>query len=155
MTEVRYTKKGLDELRAQLTAMPKARAHVGLFAEKSIRKAGTIDNPNLGLEHEYGDPRVKLPQRSFLRLPLIRWLGPEVELKGRSLFRMLRSKGLPGMLKLIGVLGESVVQRAFVTGGFGAWPKLANTTIKRKGSAKILIETAQLRKAVSSRVVLK
>jgi hypothetical protein len=67
--------------------------------------------------------------------------------------RRIRMTGVKSAVKLLGVMGEETVQEAFATGGFGQWPALRPRTIQRKGSSRILIDSAQLRKAVTSRVV--
>jgi hypothetical protein len=53
--------------------------------------------------------------------------------------------GVKSAVKLLGVMGEETVQEAFATGGFGQWPALRPRTIQRKGSSRILIDSAQLR----------
>jgi hypothetical protein len=53
------------------------------------------------------------------------------------------------IFNLIGALGVGLVQQAFATGGFGKWAPLKAATIKRKGGAAILIDSAQLRKSIT------
>ena len=65
----------------------------------------------------------------------------------------MKRNGVKSMMGRLGVYAEETIQEAFNTGGWGVWPKLALSTVKRKGSSRILIETAQMRKAISSRVV--
>ncbi len=86
-------------------------------------------------------------------MPLMLHLGPALMAQGKGLLRILREQGVKRFLGLIGATGEDVVQEAFATGGWGAWPKLAPSTVAAKHSSAILIESAQMRKAVSSRVI--
>jgi len=86
-------------------------------------------------------------------MPLSLVLGPEILCCGIIWINELVNHGGQYTLALLGMLGEDVVEEAFNTGGFGQWPALAPETIRRKRSARILIETTQLRKSVSSRVV--
>ena len=66
---------------------------------------------------------------------------------------MIMAGGMRGALKTLGVVAEGTIQKAFATGGWGEWPKLSPVTIRRKKSSKILIDTSQLRRSISSRVV--
>ena len=52
----------------------------------------------------------------------------------------------------IGIGGESVIQEAFDTRGFGQWAPDAPATVDRKGSDAPLIDIGTLRHAVGSRV---
>ena len=52
----------------------------------------------------------------------------------------------------IGIIAEGVVQEAFSTRGFGKWAPNSEMTIAQKGSDSPLIDTAQLRKSISSDV---
>ncbi len=156
MNTVRYNKAGLTALRKQIKLAGNARAHVGLFKENSGRVAepGRIaSNPSLGAEHEYGNPENKLPERSWLRMPLLTKLTPKM-LATVDWVAIIRKRGLMRALASLGAMGEQVVQEAFATRGFGNWKPLEPETVKRKGgSTKILIETNQMRRAVASRVV--
>lgn len=157
----------LQRLRSSVAGLGRQRAHVGLFSDKAARRPdGTRqnaipDNPSLGAIHEFGlsfsrvgdQSTTTIPRRSFLQMPLSLVLGNEVLRGGILWANELITHGSEYTLALLGMLGEDVVQEAFNTGGFGQWPALAPETIRRKRSARILIETSQLRKAVSSRVI--
>lgn len=154
MNTVRANFDTLKTLRKKLAVLENSRAQVGLFEDTAGRstEAGRVtDNPTLGFLHEFGD--TNLPARSWLRLPLWVHLGPVVEAKGTSWLWMLMNRGVRRTLALLGAMAEDVVQEGFATGGFGNWTPLAPSTIRRKKSSAILIETAQMRKAVSSRVI--
>jgi hypothetical protein len=155
---------GLRTLQRQVAELPAHKVQVGLFEDTAGRVAdpGRIDNnPSLGAVHEFGlgfsilktHAEVWIPERSFLRMPLQLHLGPALMAAGKGLFKVLREQGVKRFLGLIGATAEDVVQEAFATGGWGVWPKLAPSTIAAKHSAAILIESAQMRKAVSSRVI--
>jgi hypothetical protein len=142
------------KLRKQLEDLQTHKAQVGLFEDTASRKPGRgqiTDNPSLGWEHEIGNPMTNLPPRSFLQMPLQHHMGQVLKF---DWLRRIRMNGTKSAVKLLGVLGEETVQEAFATGGFGQWAPLKKETIRRKGgSTRILIDSAQLRKAVSSRVV--
>ncbi len=151
-------------LRTELAKAKNARVRVGILGSKADRfaitgAAAVKNNPTIGLEHEYGvmhNPWGCItPARSFLRMPLMTRLGLEIEKIGRSVFRaIVLKRGINVALQNLGAVGENVVQQAFATGGFGQWPALSAITIRKKGSSAILIESAQLRKSVTSQVVM-
>ena len=164
---VRLNMAPLQRLRSNLAGLAQQRAHVGLFSNTAARRqdgtrqSAIPDNPSLGAIHEFGlsfsrvrgQSTTTIPRRSFLEMPLSLVLGPKILRGGILWINELVNHGSQYTLALLGMLGEDVVQEAFNTGGFGQWPALAPETIRRKRSARILIETNQLRKAVSSRVV--
>ncbi|PHS61072.1 MAG: hypothetical protein COB09_19175 [Thalassobium sp.] len=87
-----------------------------------------------------------------------------IETKSKELMKAMSSKMVQAafvngnyekVYALLGVKAEEIVQDGFATGGFGKWPALESSTIARKGSSGILIDTAELRKSVTSDVVRK
>lgn len=171
MNQVKLNLRPLKELQQQMLQVSRRRklVQVGLFADTANRRAepGRIeDNPSLGAVHEFGlsftrkrdRATTTIPRRSFLQMPLSLYLKNELDRIRLSLGWYLTSAkkdggGAEEFLKRFGQAATDVVDRAFATGGFGHWPALRPETIRRKRSAAILIETAQLRKAVSFRVV--
>ncbi len=148
----------LRTLRRQVGELEGIKVQVGLFSDTAGRVAGPNkiqDNPSLGFGHEFGCIKTKnhIPERSFLRMPLSLHLGKAVEALGIRWLAVMMKQGTKRVLGLLGALGEDSVQEAFATRGYGVWPSLSQSTINRKGSSAILIESAQMRKAVSSRVV--
>lgn len=154
----------LQTLRRQLSELGAGRAQVGLFGDTAGRSAdpGRItSNPQLGAIHEFGltytvvknKTTIQIPERSWLRMPLQQHLGQLIQSRGTDWLWLLRNRGARRVLAFLGVVAEDVIQEGFNTGGWGAWAPLAESTIERKGSARILIESAQMRKAVASRVV--
>lgn len=112
----------------------------------------TLTNVEIGKLHEYGSKTRNIPARSFLWMPLSMHLMDAVNAKSGVINKYLNMAQVHKCYELLGIVGENVVQEAFKTGGFGTWPKLSPVTIARKGSDKILIDTAQLRKSITSRV---
>lgn len=169
---------GLGALREQMKAAASKRVHVGVLGGKDARNgdesAGYVPgNAEIGAIHEFGvvggaspfkqpgiskvpikRPHQNLPERSFLRMPLITKLPEAIAAQGRAAWRKaIVEKGVTFALRNLGVLAEGIVQDAFKTGGFGTWAKLKASTIRRKGSAAILIDKAELRQSITSRVV--
>lgn len=152
---VRYKREGLQKLIAQLGGDAGSRVQVGVFANKSTRKkdSRTIrTNAEIGYAHEFGagSRNQMLPMRSFLRMPLFQHLRDDIRINWA---KTIKERGMTAALKKLGVVCEGVIQKAFATGGFGQWTPLSPVTIRRKRSSAILIETSQLRRSISSRVV--
>lgn len=153
----------MNQLRQELKRNAGTVAHVGILGNTNTRvtsafdtsKQGEPGNADIGLVHEYGSPTNRIPERSFLRMPLLQFLAPAIYAMGKEKWRVLiLEKGLVVALKQLALLGENVVQDAFETGGFGLWAALKRATIRRKGSSAILIDTAQMRQAITSRIVV-
>lgn len=147
---------------------------VGVFSGKTARPDGELTNAALAQIHEYGSPEHNIPPRSMLRVPIAEHSKEIMEpFKGQA-ESFLAKSSLLKLYKLIGVAAEKIVQQAFATGGFGKWASLKYATLlaKNKGSLKkrkgtlaqiyagqvgegILIDSGQLRRSFSSRVIMK
>ena len=136
-------------------------ARVGILGKTASRKAGEKGtgptNAFVGLVHEKGSKSGGIPRRSFLADTFFRKGKRLTQIRGRLWKWFTGRDPTPARFKQVygalGHQGEVLVDEAFDTGGFGAWPKLKASTIKRKGSSAILIDTAQLRRAITSDVV--
>lgn len=130
-----------------------------ITTKKGTRKAGkkeaAMTNAELGRIHEYGSISKNIPARSFLRVPL--WLKfPGIIKKiGQQVIDGLTKSNIERTYKHMGIMAEKIVQNAFATRGFGRWPENSPRTIMRKKSDSPLIDTAQLRKSITSQVVSK
>lgn len=133
------------------------RTRVGILGSSAARTNGAaMDNATIGLIQMFGSVSAGIPPRDFLLMP--------IETKKRELLRSLgggmmrqafKRRDFKGMFALLGIKAEEIVQEAFATGGFGRWAPLKPSTIARKKSSAILIDTAQLRAAITSDVVTK
>ena len=155
-----------SSLRDRLHRLNGARVEVGLFASRNHRlgwvnqgilntwnsKYQELTNAALGAIHEFGSAKKKIPERSFLRMPLLLKLFPAI--KGIDWIGLIQTKGIAHALGVLGLKAEGVIHAAFRTGGWGWWPKLKRRTILAKGHDRILIETGQMEKAIDSRVVI-
>lgn len=118
-------------------------------------------NAEIGLKHEKGSYSERIPRRSFLEVPLVNNLS-KVDAMGKKLnasFKTIDTGVRPEVawrkaFTLLGIFAESIVQKAFEQSGPG-WKPNAPMTIALKGSDRPLIDTAQLRKSVTSEVLLK
>jgi hypothetical protein len=140
--------------------LPAPKVHFEDFWDKTesgkAAKQTTIGAPNnaeIGAAHEFGIVDKNLPARSWLRMPIITELPSALSVTNKDLWhRVIITKGILGALALLGAYAFDVIQLAFDTGGFGHWAALSKRTIARKGSAAILIDTAQMRQAITAEV---
>lgn len=155
--EIKVNGKILDNL---LSAMKEKKivAKVGVLGTKDARNAafdekdtGAISNATIGAAHEFGTS--KLPQRSFLRMPLQTMLSKELLKNGfftdENLREAAKEKNFKSYIEKIAITGVAVVLQAFDTGGFGEWPP---SNMERKKVKQTLVETQQLRDSITYEV---
>lgn len=123
---------------------------IGILGSKDNRDKDS--NASIGLAHEAGSQEEGIPRRSFLLDPLEEKLPTKLNEIGKNAFKSISNDNIENVFEKLGVIGEEIVQEAFDTGGFGKWPALSESTIEKKGFDTILVETTQLRKAVTSEV---
>lgn len=145
--------KRLNQLVGTFSEANNLAVKVGILSDKSARHESVGQtNASIGLVHEFGSYSRNIPERSFIRMPLIKKQGEIVKevqrIIGDHLFQ-----GVVPFLKKVGVVAEGAINEAFATGGFGAWAPISPKTEKRKNSAAILIETNQLQRSITSAVV--
>ena len=128
-------------------------ARIGVLGDKAARakdvKGKGINNAMVLAFAEYGT--TKSPIRSVLRVPLSQFLMTYLERSGAfddaTLKAVIASGSLIPWLKKVGITAEVVVQDAFNTGGFGAWPP---SDMTNKKNHQTLVETQQLRNSITS-----
>jgi len=153
----RVNLEGLDNLAKMLKAKPPV-GRIGVLGDKSFRsekdkKKNGPTNAEIGAAHEFGSFSTGLPQRSWLRMPLIRMLKTYLEKSGafnqEVTLQVLREKSMVPWLKKALVVAEVVVKDGFRTQGFGSW-----VPWKTKGytnnTGQILQDTTQLRDSVTT-----
>lgn len=139
---------------------------VGILGDKAARfntdqKTGTaatsesLTNAELGLIQERGSISRHIPARSFLQMPLFLKLDKNLSSLKKLILRGIEVGDLRIAYRDLGILAENIVQQAFGSGGFGHWLPNKPSTIARKKSSQPLIDTGQLRRSISSRVVKK
>lgn len=126
---------------------------IGIFGNKSGRKKGAATNAELGAIHEYGSFSKGIPARSFLRMPVSTQSTQVIAEATGGSKGLVASGQIVKLLKRLGIACENVIQRAFSSRGFGSWAPDKPSTVRRKGSDSPLIDTAQLRRSIASRVV--
>lgn len=164
---------GLDQLIKALKAKM-VTAKVGILGAKAIRNDTPVDkgravnatkgkapkgkfnastNAALGAIHEFGGPTM--PQRSFLRVPIADNLQKEMEASGAfdpdALREVVKEGSLTPWVQRIAILAESIVGKAFATGGFGKWPAWKNPQYTNRDN-RLLVDSGQLRDSITSEV---
>ncbi len=146
--------EGLTRLRKSLRGLEKRQVNVGILAGTDARADGW-SNATIGKQHEDGDDSIKMPPRSWLSMPL-KWALPS-DLQGAagaSVGKAFLDEGPRGALKALGLAATRTIDNAFATGGFGKWDPLRPRTVELKGGrTQILVDTTQLRAAVTYKVV--
>lgn len=171
---LQYDMTGLHHFVRLMDTSGKFVVKVGIFGNKNARgiasntKAGksglrsvskgtksTLTNAEIGLVHELGSIERSIPARSFLRMPLSMKSKEILADAFKGAPELLRKGNIRMILARLGIACEKWIQIAFGTRGFGSWmPDLLSTAI-RKGSSEPLIDTAQLRRSIASKVEAK
>ncbi len=118
----------------------------------SARRDGT-DNVLIGSVHEFGAPSVGVPQRSFIRSTIDERRQQIADVQQKALRRMTDGK-LTAMQasEITGQWVENAIKKK-ITDGDPSWRALLPATIARKGSSKALLDTTQMRSAVTHAVI--
>ena len=155
--ELQYDFTGLHNFVRLMDSANRFVVKVGIFGNKSPRgsvdgKKQTLTNAELGLIHELGSIARHIAPRSFLRMPLSLKAKEIQEKAFIGAPELIRSGNIRKILSNLGKACEIYIQQAFATGGFGNWKDIKQGTKSRKGSDAILIDTAQLRRSITSKV---
>jgi hypothetical protein len=122
---------------------------IGIF--KEAKTSDGMPVAEYGAYNEFGSltRKDRPPKRSFIRMPL--------EQKGEKVQNYVETRAknhlengdIIAIFEDIGIAGESVIQEAFDTRGFGSWKENAESTIRQKGSDAPLIDEGLLRGAIT------
>lgn len=155
--KVKLDKTVLEKLETELAKSKGSVVKVGVLAGKLDRGEGEeFNNADIGAVHELGSKEGGIPQRSFLEMPMIKQLPADVKkIKAEKFAKLIIEQGMETALKTLGVIGEQVVDKAFESRGFGTWEPNSEATIQQKGSDMPLIDTAKLRRSITSKVQMK
>jgi hypothetical protein len=151
--KISFNTKNLDELKKNLTQNDVV--EIGIFGNKAPRPDATtnLTNVEIGIKHEFGSIREKIPKRSFLEMPILYKKDELVKASAKIIGKnIMAGKPKEFSLKQIGIIAEAIIQKAFDTGGYGMWLPLSQVTIDRKGKSNILEDKLLLRKSITSRV---
>lgn len=113
-------------------------------------KGGAASVVDIATVHEFGNEKRKIPQRSFIRSTVDAERDAIARLMHREAADILTGKQtMPGALNRSGLMISGFVKKRIAA---GIKPDLKEATIRRKGSSKPLIDSGQLRNAVTHEV---
>ncbi len=149
MTDIELNLTGLDKLiKAVKARLPEIK--VGILGQQE-RVEGDLSNADIGAFHEFGTSQ--LPQRSFLRVPLMDNLSKELKKSGVLdkfiINECIKTASLVPLAKRVAIVAEGVVLGAFDTNGYGKWPP---SQMNHKTNHQTLVETGQVRDSITSEV---
>lgn len=105
----------------------------------------------IGMVHEYGSYARNIPKRPFIQPTIEANQRKYAEyLKSKTMKILLRRTTLKKELSIVGEAGKADIQKYMVEGSFTA---LSEKTIKAKGSSEPLIDTGQMRNAITYEIV--
>jgi hypothetical protein len=115
--------------------------------EANAEHDGELTNLQLGTIHEYGAPLANIPERSFVRATVDENAAAYVRLARRLGQQVL--DGARTRRQALGLFGERV--RADIVNRInrGIEPALRPATVARKKSSKPLVDTSQLKGAIT------
>lgn len=142
---------GTRELAAALNKLKRSEVLVGIPADHTARKDEPINNASLLFIHSRGSQLQNIPPRPVLE-PAIEanknLIAPELGQAAQAVFEQ-RPEEAREHLERAGTLGANAAKRWF-DDARNNWAPNAPSTIAAKGSDKPLIDTGQLRRAITS-----
>lgn len=123
--------------------------NIGVFEEAKTSEGKQV--AEIAAYNEFGSltRKDRPPKRSHIKMPLEQKSDKVAEYVERRAQSHLENGDVMAIFEDIGIAGESVIQEAFDTRGFGSWRENAASTIERKGSDAPLIDEGLLRKAIT------
>lgn len=129
----------IEELNKLLRLMKNDyRMRVGIIGNKAAAQhdnKSDLTNAQIGAFHEFGTS--KMPQRSFLLMPLQEKLSDEIPKMKKYIFKQFFDKKAPKQFYMtLGSKALDIIEAAFNTNGFGEWKALSNSTTAAWEKAK-------------------
>lgn len=155
---VEYNAKKLFKLIQNLKkGFPSVKVGIMGSQASAEHKGTNKTNVQIGFLNEFGSISQHIPARSFIRMPLQLYLSEYLRKKkalSQEEFTKAIEEGKENEFAAkVGLVAEEVIQDAFATRGFGNWAPNAPRTIAEKGSDSPLIDTGQLRRSITSKVI--
>ncbi len=151
--ETQRIDKGIAAIERYLKTLRLKKAHVKAgFIGSQPHEGTSLTVAQLGSIHEYGLGNV--PARPFMGPAFLKNRERYFEILVTAYQEALRTNRPENFMRVLKLLGlkMSADIKAFIVSGEGMAP-LAPSTIKRKGSTKPLIDTAQMLNSISFEVV--
>lgn len=142
------------QLKAVQEAVNELKKHdvlVGIPQEKASREGeGVVTNAELLFIHTNGSPARGIPPRPVLQPAIENDKERVGEMLGKAISAATngRKEEIVPALDRAGQYGENIC-KAWFTNAANGWKPNSEETIKRKGSSRPLIDTAQMRKSIT------
>lgn len=150
MSELEIVKR-LKEVMKRAEQLNQLQLVAGIPNDETSREdSGEITNAELGIIHEWGAPEKGIPERSFMRSTMSEEMENLGRLSKTQIALCLEGNTSPhDVFATIGAYLQGKIVDKITDGEFK--PNNENT-VKRKGSSKPLIDTGQLRGAITYEV---
>lgn len=141
----------MAEIERHFKELSRAKVVVGYPGDGPMHESGQFTVAALAVAHEFGVPDQGLPARPFMRQT---WDNNQADVRAKQ--RLAFGMALRGRwstrvaLERLGLDYEDKVRATIDAGNF---EPLKAATKRRKGSSRILIDTGDLRRRVTSKVV--
>jgi hypothetical protein len=147
-----FSDLGLGKFEKALKNADPLKVKVGIIGDSASRSDSAMNNAEIGATHEFGTEN--LPERSFLRMPLVAKFREYAEsspyFKDKAIKDAVKNGTLLNLFLQMGILSEEIIQEAFDSAGFGKWTP---SDMTKKQTKQTLVETTQLRKSIHSEVI--
>jgi hypothetical protein len=158
MTAGKYSvkiKNNIPKEIAKLKELQKYTIRNGVLGNKTARKEGELTNAFLLLLHTLGSITQNIPSRPVLDAIEIKL--KEFDLDAQKVVKKFTQNQLDAITtaRQIGAIVLHYSLLSFETKGFGRWAELRPATIKAKNSNAILIESGEMRRAITFDVITK
>jgi len=138
--------QGLQRLISTLRDMGRKKVYVGVTKSTN----GSRGNALIAMVHEFGSPSKNIPARSFLRSTVLEQADKYAQIIGETIPNAVASgMSIEDAYAGLGTVAMNDVKRKIANGPFAP---LKDTTVKRKGSSKPLIDDGDLRKSIKYEV---
>jgi len=145
---------GFLEIESALNQVKRSEVYIGIPADRTLRRGDEMNNASLLFIHTHGSPLRNIPPRPVIEPALRTVAKPIADELAKSAKALLEHNPQRSLmfLKRAGVLGSNAAKRWF-TNPMNGWPPNAPSTIAHKGSDRPLIDTGQLRRAITYAIV--
>jgi phage gpG-like protein len=156
-TGLTIVRDNLKKVSKSIDALGRARVMVGVPADKTDRKDGSISNASLAYIHNVGAPEANIPARPFME-PGVASVQPQIAegLKKAGKFALEgRSDAVDRQFHRVGAIGRDAIKAKITDGPFA--PLKPSTIAARKSKRKSrnntdikpLIDTGAMRNSIS------
>ena len=143
--------RGLNEIIRNVAAFDGKQVAVGIQGPEAgaVEHEGSeLSNVELMVIHEFGAPAAGIPERSVIRATFDAKVKEWTAILA-GVARQIYDTGPQSPNRLLGIVGEKVQADMIATINKGIPPELKAATVARKGSSKPLVDTAQLKQAIT------